>query len=184
MQQNRRSDSLRLSLPVALARLGNASRRVAGFTNGDCARTRGGRECRESPLNSGRYLWNPGNPCTCPLPPMMTIRAMVSSYAFQPSIVQIPLTCTLPHSERGSEAILRFWLVGSETSMKSGNVSRRELIVGGLAALLYERRSTPAFATATQPATPVSFKVPTRTCDCHTHIFDDPQRFAFWSERP
>ena len=70
------------------------------------------------------------------------------------------------------------------TSMNSGNVSRRELIVGGLAALLYGRRSTPAFATATQPATPVSFKVPTGACDCHTHIFGDPQRFAFWSGRP
>src|SRR5215471_6161353 len=65
----------------------------------------------------------------------------------------------------------------------SRNVSRRELIVGGLAALLYGRGSTSAFATATQPATPVSFRVPGGACDCHTHIFGDPQRFAFWSGR-
>ena len=63
------------------------------------------------------------------------------------------------------------------------NVSRRELIVGGLAALLYERGSTHAFASSTRPATPISFKVPGGACDCHTHIFGDPQRFAFWSGR-
>ena len=34
-----------------------------------------------------------------------------------------------------------------------------------------------------RPATPVSFKVPRGVCDCHTHVFCDPQRFAFWSGR-
>src|SRR5215469_5041251 len=72
----------------------------------------------------------------------------------------------------------------SAKSRLSANLSRRELIVGGLAALLYGQGSTLTFATASQPATPVSFKVPGDACDCHTHIFGDPQRFAFWSGRP
>ena len=73
------------------------------------------------------------------------------------------------------------------TSIKSRfsrNVGRRELIAGGLATLLYGQGSTLAFATASQPATLVSFKVPAGACDCHTHIFGDPQRFDFWSGRP
>jgi len=64
------------------------------------------------------------------------------------------------------------------------NVGRRGLIAGGLAAFLYERRLITVFADAAQPATPVSFEVPGGACDCHTHIFGDPQRFAFWSGRP
>src|SRR5215467_2173377 len=64
------------------------------------------------------------------------------------------------------------------------DVGRRELIAGGLAAFLYERRLIKVFADAAQPATPVNFKVPIGACDCHTHIFGDPQRFTFWSGRP
>jgi predicted TIM-barrel fold metal-dependent hydrolase len=33
--------------------------------------------------------------------------------------------------------------------------------------------------TASQPATPVNFTVPPGSCDCHVHIFGDPQRFPF-----
>jgi hypothetical protein len=40
-----------------------------------------------------------------------------------------------------------------------------------------------ALAAAAQPATPVCFKVPRGACDCHTHIFCDPQHFRFWSGR-
>ncbi len=32
---------------------------------------------------------------------------------------------------------------------------------------------------APQPATKVSFPVPDRACDCHVHIFGDPQRYPF-----
>jgi len=66
----------------------------------------------------------------------------------------------------------------------SRNVTRRELLIGGVAAALYGRWPTRTFAAAAQPATPVSFKVPRGACDCHTHVFCDPQRFAFWSGRP
>jgi len=38
---------------------------------------------------------------------------------------------------------------------------------------------TEAFAAASQPSTPVNFKVPPGACDCHVHIFGDPQRFPF-----
>ena len=63
------------------------------------------------------------------------------------------------------------------------NVTRRELLIGGLAAALCGREPTLARAAAAQPATPVSFTVPSGACDCHTHVFCDPQRFPFWSGR-
>ena len=63
------------------------------------------------------------------------------------------------------------------------NVTRRELLIGGLAAALCGRKPTLARAAAAQPATPVSFTVPSGACDCHTHVFCDPQRFPFWSGR-
>ena len=36
---------------------------------------------------------------------------------------------------------------------------------------------------AAQPKTPVNFDVPRDSCDCHTHIFGDPQRFPFFDGR-
>jgi predicted TIM-barrel fold metal-dependent hydrolase len=39
------------------------------------------------------------------------------------------------------------------------------------------------FASAAQPKTPVNFKVPAGACDCHTHIFGDPQKFPFATPR-
>jgi predicted TIM-barrel fold metal-dependent hydrolase len=62
-------------------------------------------------------------------------------------------------------------------------VTRRELVIGGVAAALCGPGATQASATAAQSATPVSFKVPFGACDCHTHIFCDPRRFPFWSGR-
>jgi hypothetical protein len=61
------------------------------------------------------------------------------------------------------------------------HVTRRELLIGTAAAAPRGRGATLAFAAAVQPATPVSFKVLRGACDCHTHVFCDPQRFAFWS---
>jgi predicted TIM-barrel fold metal-dependent hydrolase len=63
------------------------------------------------------------------------------------------------------------------------HLTRRELLIGGVAAALCGRGAIRAFAAAAQPATPVSFKVPRGACDCHTHVFCDPHRFAFWSGR-
>jgi predicted TIM-barrel fold metal-dependent hydrolase len=42
----------------------------------------------------------------------------------------------------------------------------------------------PIFATAAQPSTPVNFKVPPGTCDCHTHIIGDTAKFPFADPRP
>src|SRR5262249_31671884 len=75
-------------------------------------------------------------------------------------------------------------IMTTSSGESSKNFTRRELIAGGFATLLSGPASTLAFADAAQPATPVSFKVPGGACDCHTHIFGDPQRFAFWSGRP
>jgi predicted TIM-barrel fold metal-dependent hydrolase len=66
----------------------------------------------------------------------------------------------------------------------SRHITRRELLIGGAAAALCGPGATLAFATAAQPATPVNFNVPRGACDCHSHVFCDPQRFAFWSGRP
>src|SRR4051812_17917615 len=38
-------------------------------------------------------------------------------------------------------------------------------------------------AKASQPATPVNFRVPDHACDCHTHIFGDPREFPWFSGR-
>ncbi|HEV8145896.1 MAG TPA: amidohydrolase family protein [Bryobacteraceae bacterium] len=39
------------------------------------------------------------------------------------------------------------------------------------------------FAKASQPSTPVNFKVPPGACDCHTHIFPDRTKFPFIAGR-
>jgi len=63
--------------------------------------------------------------------------------------------------------------------------TRRDFLIttaaAGTAALL--RPMTDAFAAASQPTTPVNFKVPVGACDCQVHIFGDPQRFPFASTR-
>lgn len=40
-----------------------------------------------------------------------------------------------------------------------------------------------AGAAAPQPMTPVRFPVPAGACDCHTHVFGDPERFPFSASR-
>jgi predicted TIM-barrel fold metal-dependent hydrolase len=58
-------------------------------------------------------------------------------------------------------------------------ISRRDVLIGaataGAAALA--GRVPDLLAKAAQPSTPVNFKVPPGACDCHTHIFGDPQQF-------
>jgi predicted TIM-barrel fold metal-dependent hydrolase len=58
--------------------------------------------------------------------------------------------------------------------------TRREALLGGIA-YTFEllRRSARVSAAASQPSTRVSFAVPRGACDCHTHVFGDPQRFTF-----
>ena len=38
-------------------------------------------------------------------------------------------------------------------------------------------------AKASQPSMPVNFEVPAGSCDCHTHIHGDPEKFPFFSGR-
>ncbi|MEN9633914.1 MAG: hypothetical protein RL077_2318 [Verrucomicrobiota bacterium] len=38
-------------------------------------------------------------------------------------------------------------------------------------------------AKAPQPATAVDFEVPAGACDCHTHVFGDPEKYPFFSGR-
>jgi predicted TIM-barrel fold metal-dependent hydrolase len=64
-------------------------------------------------------------------------------------------------------------------------LSRRDVLIGaaaaGAAALV--RGGTTAFASASQPSTPVNFHVPAGACDCHTHVFGDSRRFPFAAVR-
>lgn len=40
-----------------------------------------------------------------------------------------------------------------------------------------------SLAAVPQPKTKVSFAVPRGGCDCHVHVFGDPQRYPFWEGR-
>jgi len=78
---------------------------------------------------------------------------------------------------------LPMMLMETSSSGFSRKLTRRELLIGGLAAALSGPGAMRALASAAQPATPVSFGVPRDACDCHTHVFCDPRRFPFWSGR-
>jgi predicted TIM-barrel fold metal-dependent hydrolase len=64
-------------------------------------------------------------------------------------------------------------------------LSRRDVLIGVAAAsaAALVRPMSSALAAASQPSTPVHFAVPAGACDCHTHIFGDPQRFPFAASR-
>src|SRR5262245_19654921 len=61
-------------------------------------------------------------------------------------------------------------------------LTRREFLLGTIAAGAFMRTST-TLAKAPQPATKVNFDVPGGACDCHTHIFGDPEKFPFFTGR-
>ena len=64
-------------------------------------------------------------------------------------------------------------------------LSRRKVLIAagaaGIAAIF--DRYAPLHASASQPSTPVDFDVPRGACDCHTHIFGDPQKFPWAAGR-
>src|SRR3954468_13902852 len=64
-------------------------------------------------------------------------------------------------------------------------VTRREVLISAMAAGVagWFRGTEALFAKTAQPATKVSFAVPQGACDCHVHVFGDPQRFPFFSGR-
>jgi predicted TIM-barrel fold metal-dependent hydrolase len=64
-------------------------------------------------------------------------------------------------------------------------ISRRQVLSGAVAAAVatMARRGNPLLAKASQPMTPVNFAIPPGACDCHTHVFGDPQRFRFAENR-
>jgi predicted TIM-barrel fold metal-dependent hydrolase len=53
--------------------------------------------------------------------------------------------------------------------------------MAGIAALA--RPVTSALAGALEPLTPANFSVPTGACDCHVHIYGDPQIYPFVASR-
>jgi predicted TIM-barrel fold metal-dependent hydrolase len=63
-------------------------------------------------------------------------------------------------------------------------ITRRKVLIGsmaaGAAAILPSKF---LMAKASQPSTPVNFAMPSGACDCHTHIFGDPQRFPWFGGR-
>jgi predicted TIM-barrel fold metal-dependent hydrolase len=60
--------------------------------------------------------------------------------------------------------------------------TRRALMLGAIATGMAMRTGSAA-AKASQPATPVNFTVPAGACDCHTHIFGEPERFPLFAGR-
>ena len=60
--------------------------------------------------------------------------------------------------------------------------TRRAMMLGTVAAGVV-MRTGPVFAKASQPATPVNFAMPAGACDCHTHIFGEPEKFPFFAGR-
>ncbi|HWX71169.1 MAG TPA: amidohydrolase family protein [Xanthobacteraceae bacterium] len=60
--------------------------------------------------------------------------------------------------------------------------TRRAMLLGGIA-MGVAMRGGSALANASQPATAVNFDLPSGACDCHTHIFGDPQKFPFFAGR-
>jgi hypothetical protein len=60
--------------------------------------------------------------------------------------------------------------------------TRRAIVLGTIATGIAVRTGR-ALADASQPATPVHFDVPAGACDCHTHIFGDPEKFPFFAGR-
>jgi predicted TIM-barrel fold metal-dependent hydrolase len=64
-------------------------------------------------------------------------------------------------------------------------LSRREVLIasGAASAAAVLRPWTTVLASASQPGTPVKFEVPAGACDCHVHVFGDPERFPFSPSR-
>jgi predicted TIM-barrel fold metal-dependent hydrolase len=64
-------------------------------------------------------------------------------------------------------------------------LSRRDILMGAAtaSAAMLTNPAANLYAMATQSITPVNFAMPARACDCHVHIFCDPQRFPFAADR-
>lgn len=60
-------------------------------------------------------------------------------------------------------------------------VTRRDLLLGAIAAAGFLSRDVSA--KASQPSTAVNWDVPAGACDCHTHIHGDPARFPYFAGR-
>ncbi len=60
-------------------------------------------------------------------------------------------------------------------------LSRREVLITAAAVgtAVVARPWATVLASASVPTTPVKFDVPAGACDCHVHVFGDPQRFPF-----
>jgi predicted TIM-barrel fold metal-dependent hydrolase len=60
-------------------------------------------------------------------------------------------------------------------------LSRRSLLASIAAGAAMQNRT--AFAKAAQPSTALNFDIPAGACDCHTHIFGEPEKFPFFPGR-
>jgi predicted TIM-barrel fold metal-dependent hydrolase len=69
--------------------------------------------------------------------------------------------------------------------VENSMLTRRDLLVraGAAGASIIAGGRQRILARASQPSTPVAFAVPAGSCDCHTHVFGDPDRFAFSASR-
>ena len=91
------------------------------------------------------------------------------------------LPCTAAEGVHG-DALVATATTTEVMNRRHPMLTRRALLVGALAAGFILRPRT-SRATASQPATPLTFEVPAGACDCHTHIHGDPARFPFFAGR-
>jgi predicted TIM-barrel fold metal-dependent hydrolase len=61
-------------------------------------------------------------------------------------------------------------------------LTRRSMLLGSIAAGV-AMNGREGLGKATQPSTPVAFEVPAHSCDCHTHIHADPEKFPLFAGR-
>jgi len=61
-------------------------------------------------------------------------------------------------------------------------LTRRTMLLGTIAAGAV-MNSREGFGKAAQPSTAVTFDVPAHSCDCHTHIHADPEKFPLFAGR-
>jgi hypothetical protein len=71
----------------------------------------------------------------------------------------------------------------SGSEMREETMLTRRNFLAGVISIRALTRGRHSFEKASQPATLVNFDIPPHSCDCHTHIYGDPNEFPHPSPR-
>ena len=122
------------------------------------------------PHDMATFGWPSSNP----------LRLAASNLAFPRSrISSRSKTATESPDWQGASGCLTLYY--GHTDAEDMMLTRRQALVRSAAGAMMGGRAS--FARASQPATPVDFEIPANACDCHTHIFGEPDKFPFWPGR-